>query len=111
MRRMIIRIKNKELESFESNLFMLLGGYLAVVAASLHLEVSRFFKYSVNNILSLPMFNKIPDEDLGELFLGDNNNRKVYVIGSKTGHLIEKPLKGLQRFMDFIMILLFLLFK
>lgn len=74
------------------------GGYLAVVAASLHLGYLDSCKYSVNNILSLPMFNKIPDEDLGELFfLGtDNNNRKVYVIGSKkSGHLIEKTFKGI----------------
>jgi hypothetical protein len=74
------------------------GSYLAVVAASLHLGYIDFNEYNAESISALPLFNKIKNEDLGEmLFIGtDEKKRDVYVIGSKkTGNILEKAIKGI----------------
>ncbi len=74
------------------------GSYLAVVAASLHLELIDVNKYNKNDILSLRLFNKISDMELGELFLigMDDKKSEIYVMGSKnSGKILEKALKGI----------------
>ncbi|WP_213975514.1 DUF3189 family protein [Tepidanaerobacter acetatoxydans] len=80
------------------------GSYLAVVAASLHLELIDVNKYNKNDILSLRLFNKISDMELGELFfIGmDDKKSEIYVMGSKnSGKILEKALKGVAEIYGF----------
>lgn len=76
------------------------GGYLAVVAASLHLGIlkDRDEDFNYKTVLTLPMFDKIKEEHLGKLFyLGkDDKGRNIYVVGCKnSGDILERALKGI----------------
>ncbi|MDD4569967.1 MAG: DUF3189 family protein [Tepidanaerobacteraceae bacterium] len=80
------------------------GSYLAVVAASLHLGLIDFDKYNKDNIITLTMFDKIKNEELGELFFigTDAGEREVYVMGSKSsGEILQKTFKGIAQIYGF----------
>lgn len=74
------------------------GSYLAVVAASLHLGIIDRKGHKNEDILALPLFNKIPDDEIGEMFLlgVDSQGREIYVIGAKNvGPILEKTFYGI----------------
>jgi hypothetical protein len=80
------------------------GSYLAVVAASLHLGYISVDGYNENDILALHLYNKIKDNQLGELFfIGmDDKGREIYIIGSKnSGKILKKTLKGIAEIYGF----------
>lgn len=74
------------------------GGYLAVVAASLHLGIINGKHLSLEKILNLPLFGKLKKDDFGEMkFVGvDKFKREVFVLGAKSsGQIIQRMLNGL----------------
>lgn len=74
------------------------GGYLAVVAASLHLGILKDKNFDYKTVLTLPMFDKIKEAHLGKLFYfgKDDKGRNIYVVGSKnSGDILERALKGI----------------
>jgi len=76
------------------------GSYLAVVAASLHLRHIE----EKTDILALPLFNNIKDNELGELIrVGtDENGREIFVIGSKkSAKILAKTLDGISQIYGF----------
>lgn len=74
------------------------GGYLAVVAASLHIGILEDKNFDYKKALTLPMFDKVEEEHLGRLFYfgKDGKGRKVYIVASKkSGDILERVLKGI----------------
>lgn len=73
------------------------GGYLAVVAASLHLGLINDNEFTLEKVLGLPFFGKIDKDNLGQLkYLGsDEKASRVFVLGNrKSGDIIERALNG-----------------
>jgi len=74
------------------------GGYLAAVAASLHLGIIKGKKEIVwHKILKIPGFGKEDCEELGNLKLMgyDERGRKVYIMASKkAGPIVKRALVG-----------------
>ena len=74
------------------------GSYLAVVAASLHLGGLSSNMYTTYDNLSLPLFNSISNEQMGELFFmgKDDKRREIYIIGAKNaGQVMKKTFNGI----------------
>lgn len=79
------------------------GGYLSVVAASLHIGILNSKDFTTERALELPMFGKIDNENLGKLYyIGqDKKGQKVYIIGSKnSGNIIKKAIEGIAHIFD-----------